>query len=239
MHAWADHLRRWPDNRETTKVDRSGDPDGSWRGDGDQYLNPDQHAQAREVIAGVQDAEKDLTTDMQAAQRENASGAWLAGMEHRLKSEDRLKEKIADLMTRSAPDATPAELMRDIPDTIRYTFCTNLENYRDAFSDIKERLEARGYEMRYSENHWTDSQYKGINTRWVTSTGGQFEVQFHTPESLHAKQNITHVSYERLRNPLTSDEERSELRAFQQDVCSWIPVPEGAADIPNYRKEGR
>ncbi len=64
MHAWADHLRTWPDNRETTKLDRSEDPDGSWRGDGNQYLNPDQHDQAREVIAGVQEDEKDVTKSM-------------------------------------------------------------------------------------------------------------------------------------------------------------------------------
>ncbi len=129
--------------------------------------------------------------------------------------------------------------MREIPDAIRYTFCANPENYRDAYWDMKERLQALGYEMRYSENHWNDSQYRGINTRWATPAGQQFEVQFHTEESLYAKQNITHAPYERLRSPLTSDEERRELRAFQQDVCSWIPVPEGAADIPNYRKEGR
>ena len=101
MHAWADHLRTWPDNRETTKLDRSEDPDGSWRGDGNQYLNPDQHDQAKEVIAGVQEDEKDVTKSMRAAERENASGAWLEGIEHRLKGEERLKEKIADLLTQS------------------------------------------------------------------------------------------------------------------------------------------
>jgi hypothetical protein len=190
------------------------------------------------VLSEVREAEKGLTKDMQAVARENVSGASLAGMEHRLKGDDRLKEKIADLSARSAPDATPAELVREIPDAIRYTFCARLEDYKGAYWDIKERLEAQGHEMRYSENHWNDTQYKGINTRWVTPTGQQFEVQFHTAESLHAKQALTHNSYERLRNPLTSDEERSELRAYQQDVCSRIPAPEGVAEIHNYRQEG-
>ena len=44
-------------------------------------------------------------------------------------------------------------------------------------------------------------EYKGINTRWVTQEGQRFEVQFHTSESFHAKQNVTHDAYERLRNP--------------------------------------
>ena len=127
--AWADHLRRWPEDRRVSAVDRSRDPAGSWRGDGNQYLNPEQHAQVREVIAEVQEAEKGLTTDMQAAQRENTCGAWLDGLKHRLKGEDRLKEKLAELSANSAPDASPAELMREIPDAIRYTFCFEPDKY--------------------------------------------------------------------------------------------------------------
>ena len=76
-------------------------------------------------------------------------------------------------------------------------------------------------------------------TRWVTPQGQRFEVQFHTPESLHAKQELTHKSYERSRNPLTRDDERGALEAFQRDVCSWITVPEGVRDIPDYRRKGR
>ena len=43
--------------------------------------------------------------------------------------------------------------------------------------------------MIYSKNHWRDDpEYKGINTRWITPEGQRFEVQFHTAESFHAKQ---------------------------------------------------
>ena len=94
--------------------------------------------------------------------------------------------------------------------------------------------------MIYSKNHWRDDpEYKGINTRWVTPEGQRFEVQFHTAESFHAKQQVTHKSYERIRNPLTQDEERRELEAFQREVCSWITVPEGVRDIPDYHRKGR
>ncbi len=77
---WADHVRRWPAERVAAAVDRSRDPAGSWRGDGNQYLNPEQHAQAKDVIAGVQRAEKTLTGEMREAKRENACGGWLAGL---------------------------------------------------------------------------------------------------------------------------------------------------------------
>jgi hypothetical protein len=46
----------------------------------------------------------------------------------------------------------------------------------------------------YSKNYWTDAEYKGINTRWVTAEGQRFEVQFHTPDSFHAKHQVTHLA---------------------------------------------
>ena len=63
-------------------------------------------------------------------------------------------------------------------------------------------------------------------------------MQFHTPESFHAKQNVTHSAYERLRNFLTSDAERGELEAFQREVSSRIEVPDAALDVPEYKKKG-
>jgi hypothetical protein len=239
QQASADHVRRWPNERVASAQDRGRDPDGSWHGDGARYLNSDQHAQAREVIDGVQQTGEKLTEHLGEAERENPHSGWLEGLEFRIKSPERLKEKIADLLETGAPDASTEEIIRQIPDAIRYTFCAEPENYKDVYWDIKDRLQERGHEMYYSENHWADTQYKGINTRWITPEGQRFEVQFHTTESFHAKQAITHTSYERLRNPLTNDEERQELMAFQQEVCSWIAVPEDASDIPNYRKEDR
>lgn len=123
-------------------------------------------------------------------------------------------------------------------DTIRYTFCLEPIKYAAGYYDIKQRLEEHGYEMYYSKNWWTNSEYKGINTRWVTAEGHRFEVQFHTPEGFHAKQDVSHTAYERLRNPLTSKRELRELHLFQQEVSSWIQVPDNATDIPDYEKEG-
>jgi hypothetical protein len=129
-------------------------------------------------------------------------------------------------------------VVEEIPDAIRFTFCAQAENYTEGYHDIKDRLESCGYEMYQCKNLWSDPEYKGINTRWATQEGQRFEVQFHTPESFHAKQELTHECYERIRNPLTSIDERRELKAFQREVSSWIRVPDGTTDIPDYRKKG-
>jgi hypothetical protein len=236
FRAWADHVRRWPAEKVAATVDRSRDPAGSWRGDGNQYLNPERNAQAKDVITRVQRTEEALTGQMRETVRENACGGWLAGLGFRRKGEVRLKEKIADSL-RIAPAKMPDEVVREIPDAIRYTFCFAPEKYVDGYWDVKQRLEARTYRMVYSKNHWRDDpEYKGINTRWITTEGDRFELQFHTPESYHAKQEVTHSSYERIRNRLTGRVERRELEEFQRDVCTRITAPEDVASIPDYEE---
>jgi hypothetical protein len=238
MRMWADHLHKWPkDKQPTASVDRSQEPPGSWRSDSNVLLKAEVHARTREAIGNVQQAERSTTGHVHDVERENVRGGWLEGLDYRLKGEDRLKEKVAEAI-RDNPDATPEEVVHDIPDTIRYTFCIQAENYTAGYWDIKDRLEAHGYEMYLSKNSWQEEEYKGINTRWLTPDGERFEVQFHTPESYHAKQDVTHQAYERARNPLTSKKELQELKAFQREVSSWIPVPSGATDIPAYRRKG-
>lgn len=126
--------------------------------------------------------------------------------------QNRLKEKIADLAETSAPDAPVEYVARQVPDAIRYTFCVEADDYALVCWAVKGQLEERGYSITYAENHWPREEYKGIKTRWLTSEGQRFELQFHTPESFHAKQQITHLSYERLRNPLTSEAVRETAR---------------------------
>ena len=217
----ADLERKWP-ARERASIDGSADPSGS------------AHA-----IARVGEVEKGVSAEVQAVEQENKEGygGWLEGFEHRIKGEDRLKEKIAEKI-KAEPRMSAAEALREIGDALRYTFCFQPENYTRGYYDIKERYESRGYEMYYSQNHWTDAEYKGINTRWVKAEGQRFEVQFHTPDSFHAKNEVTHVAYERIRDPATSRAELREWHAFQRQVCELIEIPDGATDIPSYRKEG-
>jgi hypothetical protein len=232
-----DYQERWPADQQPA-ADCSADPPGSYRSHGGFYLKPDRHAEAVSLIGRVRQAEPTISTDVQQVEQDNAQGGYLAGFKFRVKDDDRLKEKVAEGLSTVGPDAEPKEILQQVPDAIRYTFCLRSETYTTGYFDITERLESLGYEMYESKNSWHSAEYKGINTRWVTLERQRFEVQVHTPESFHAKQYITHVAYERTRNPLTSDEERAELKVFEREVCSHIEVPDGAADIPGFKKEG-
>jgi hypothetical protein len=218
---WADHLNRWPaDHQPRTPL----------------QLSPDRDTEATAAIARVREAEPAITADVLTVEQQNTCAARLEGIDHRLKGEPRLKEKLS--LNAATPDATPADVLREIPDAIRYTFCLQSENYTKGYYEVKQHLESFGYEMYRSKNSWENAEYKGINSRWVTPEGQRFEVQFHTPESFHAKQHITHDSYERIRNPLTTRSELQKLHSFQREVSSAIRIPEGASDISNYKNEG-
>jgi len=93
-------------------------------------------------------------------------------------------------------------------------------------------------ELEILKNSWSRDQYKGINTQWIDpDTSQRFEVQFHTRISYEAKQ-ITHGAYERLRTLEADKFEELVLEAFQKKVAAEVPVPPGAADIPDYPKRG-
>ena len=239
IDVWADHERRWPETPRHA-ADLPTDAPTSHHRDVGLRPSPERQAETAEAIGWIREAEPELSADAQAIERENKDthDGWLEGFENRLKGEDRLLEKVAEGLTTTSPDATPKQVLRLIPDAIRFTYCFQAQSYTRGYYDIKELFESRSHEMYYSKNYWTDPEYKGINTRWVTPEGQRFEVQFHTPDSFHAKHQVTHLAYERIRDPTTSRAELRELHAFQREVSSWIQVPDGAADIPDIKKEG-
>jgi hypothetical protein len=220
---WDDHKERWP-SRPTEKPDRS-----------DRGKPPEEVADSIEHVAAV---ETTVSADILEIAAANSSRGRLEGFEFRLKGEERLEEKILTARESSSPDASVTEIVQQIPDAIRYTFCFSMADYTAGYNDVMERLEERGYHIYKSRNFWASPEYKGINTGWVTSEGQRFEVQFHTPESFHAKHDVTHEAYERIRDPATTAHERRDLSVFQREVSSSVPVPKGASDIAECSERG-
>jgi hypothetical protein len=171
LRMWADHKERWAmDRQPAAGADWPTDPPGSYRSSGGFPLSPERHTETIDAISRARKAEPSISADMRTAERENTSGGWLEGFDHRLKEDDRLKEKVAGGLSTS-PDAEPEQVLREVPDAIRYTFCLPPENYVRGYYDIKARLDGFGHEMYQSKNSWGATEYKGINTRWVTQEG--------------------------------------------------------------------
>jgi hypothetical protein len=120
-----------------------------------------------------------------------------------------------------------------VKDAIRYTFEYPEDGYASGVYADCDRIASEGFELVERRNSWTKEEYKGINSRWRAPESLQlFEVQFHTQASFEAKQT-THGAYERLRSGVPPEEQKR-LDQFQRDVAARVPIPPGAADLPDY-----
>lgn len=156
-------------------------------------------------------------------------GRELVGLEHRMKSTDAIKARVAEdmwLKGRTVNDA-----MANLTDAIRYTFAYPLGGYAAGVPADLRRLTAAGFAEVKLRNAWSWPRFRGITSCWREQSSGQtFEVQFHSRESFEAV-GLTTPAYERLRNTRTSDAERAALVAFIERVFAAVPTPPGAAAV--------
>ena len=228
---WAEYQRKWPPE-ERRPVDRSNDPPGSWRGDGDRFLDVADNSRVEAACDLIADREREKITPALRAIESQDPDRHLIGFDDRLKGRDRIKDKVSGMMKELSFSLD--EAVRYLPDAIRYTFQYRESHYTQAvWADIA-RLKDQGFELEKVKNTWAGEQYKGINSQWIDPDSGQrFEVQFHTRTSFEAKQ-LTHNAYELLRAKKADAFEELVLEAFQRKVTTEVPVPPGAADTPDY-----
>jgi hypothetical protein len=226
--AWENHKNRYPERSRPTAHTTA---DGSWSAGPHRRLSPEQNAEASKACADLADeGRRDILPALKRVESAEA-GRHLAGLRHMLKGEDRLKEKVADEL--AAPGMSVREALGKVSDAVRYTFTYSPQRYADGINADVVRLTAEGFELIKLKNLWAEEQYKGINSQWRRpETGLRFEVQFHTRESLEAKE-LTHEAYERIRGPLTLTE-RAQLTEFQRRVNAFLVTPEDITKIKNY-----
>jgi hypothetical protein len=228
--AWEKHEQKYPERERLTPRTH---PDGSWVAGLDRALTPEQNAEASKACADNRDEGREVV--LPAVRRVEAADPdrRLAGLEHMLKGEDRLKEKVADALW-ARPELTVRQALSIVPDPVRFTLTYGTERYADGVRGDVERLKAEGFELIKLKNLWDDDQYKGINSQWRRpETGLRFEMQFHTPESLAAKE-LTHKAYERIRSSQVTSAERAELEDYQRRVNALIASPPGVSGLDDY-----
>jgi hypothetical protein len=231
---WGEYHRRWPPE-ERPPVDRSTDPPGSWRSDSNRYLDTATNARIEAECDRIVELEQEKISPAMRDIESQDSTRHLVGFEHHLKGRDRIKEKVHDNLNEYSLSLD--EAVSFIPDAIRYTFQYEEVRYTQGVREDIARLKGQGFTLDKVKNSWSDDQYKGINSQWIErDTGQRFEVQFHTRISLEAKQ-LTHDAYARLRTLQTDKFEEMVLEAFQKKISSEVPIPPGAAEIPDYKRE--
>ncbi len=91
---WDEHKQRYPDRERDAA--RTG-ADGSWTGGEHRRLDPEQNAEAGKAHADLADeAGREILPALRRVEAADPQRR-LAGLEHMVKGEDRLKEKLADV----------------------------------------------------------------------------------------------------------------------------------------------
>jgi hypothetical protein len=232
---WAKYEERHPEEGRPAPHNH---PDGSWSCGDARKLTPGQNADVSSGYARIREVgERDIVPGILAVEAADPN-RHLAGFEHHIKGEDRLKEKVAELLEPPS-DVTASRALAAVADAVRFTFDYPESAYADGVHADVERLKGQGFALDKLKNSWVSDQYKGVNSQWHECVAGvRFEVQFHTRASHEAKE-ISHGAYERLRGSYAQDDEREELKAFQRRVNAKVPTPPGVDTIEDFPGEKR
>jgi len=227
--AWEEHKERYP---ARTRAAPQTAPDGSWTSGEHRRLDPEQNTEATKAHADLADeAGRHILPALRRVEAADPD-RQLAGLKHMIKGEDRLKEKMADFLR--APGITVRQALGEVPDAVRFTFRYSAERYSEGVLVDVNRLKNEGFELIKLKNLWHTDQYKGVNSQWrIPETGTRFEMQFHTPESLDAKE-VTHEAYERIRSKTAVPTEERDLENFQRRVNGFVSTPPGTDQIKDY-----
>jgi SPP1 gp7 family putative phage head morphogenesis protein len=118
----------------------------------------------------------------------------MVGLEHRIKSQSSLSEKIG---TRAGKSSL-VDASDQIHDSVRYTMKFKDSDYIAGVTRTVDDLRAKGYTVTTRNNWARGNPYYGVNAQVVTPDGVKMEMQFHTSSSLALKAK-THPIYEELR----------------------------------------
>ena len=91
---WTEYQRKWPPE-ERRPVDRSSDPPGSWRGEGDRYLKVADNSRVEAACDLIAEREQEKISPALRAIESQDPDRHLIGFDDRLKGRDRIKEKVS------------------------------------------------------------------------------------------------------------------------------------------------
>ena len=221
--------------------------DGSWTW-GPASLTPDQVRVAEDAYDRFRAAEgrslfgsytsSGLTTTLRRIEGRLEHGQLAPDTEqHALLSADIFRARFADLLRRH-PDRRPELVARRVPGAISYAFIFEAEHYADGIRLVQEALEVQGFQLQARKNSWSSLVNRCVFTVWRDPLNDlPFEVQFHTPASVEARQ-LARTSAALIRDPRIPPTEAANLQSDVASTWAALPSPPGNAAIGDYRRDG-
>ena len=177
-------------------------------------------------------------------------GGTMYGLDNRRKFDKSLAKKaIADALDPTLKyNGDVAKAAGDIKDSARYTAVFDSDNFSEGYKRVKDALEKMGIKEYRCKNFFTQyrdqdgsegkkiGEQKSVQCVFETPDGQKFELQFHTPESMAAKE-VNHPTYKQKKEPASEYKEYNEPRSrFMRDTSSVVPDPKGVFDIEEHKR---
>ena len=187
--------------------------------------------EAADALSAVAKAKEPSHTKM-FSDMASAMGGKMSGLDFRLKARDSLLRK---MKAEAEQHPSPAAAAMGMSDSLRYTMEFPADSYTENAERVISELAKKGYGTR-TKNYWQRGDaYNGVNVALTTPDGFPVELQFHTPESLVAKDQV-HPLYEKWRT--SSDPfEKARLGAQMRDLYDMVPRPAEALGIDQLKRQ--
>jgi hypothetical protein len=191
---------------------------------------------------------------MSDAVREVGGDATLIGEQFSMKGAKSIVEKAIEDSMKAVGAAAVLDAVEQISDGVRYTMQLPKETYTDGVRGYLAFFASNGWKNTKFGNSWTKplaSGYRGINTKWAVALtiDGQpatevVEVQFHTPESFHAKEDGTHALKEQIRvlsNALAENRKRLDTLSVEMPEHARLSeeIERQSAEVDRLDREQR
>lgn len=204
--------------------------------------------EASKIYAYWEEHEPEITKTIVEAVKD--IGGTMDGLDNRLKFDKSLAKKAAgdakDPNLKLNGDIERAA--KRIKDGARYTAVFDNDNFAEGYKKVKEALEKAGMKEYRCKNFFSQykdqdgkgekdiGEQKSVQCVFETPDGEKFELQFHTPESLAAKE-VNHETYKQKKEPPSEWKEFNDPRSwFMRDTSSVVPDPKGVFDIEGHKR---
>lgn len=189
---------------------------------------------ADRIYQNAKKSEPKMTKDVTAVI--SRSGGKAYGLKNRLKTKESLERKIKTDAKQKG--VSLGQSAKSIKDAVRYTAVLDDNNFVDGYNSIKAQLAEKGYTETRCRNYFDlyrqgKAKHKQITTVYADADGNEFEVQFHTPSSIKAKEKKTSL-YEEARDPKVSKERKTELGKQMDTFAKRVKTPEGVYSIKSH-----
>lgn len=223
---------------------------------------PEDAQKVADKLAGYENVVDKYAADLESIADQH--GGQMSGLEYRLKRPDSIYNKVyrdfaeAKENARKNNEPEPTldfnKSLEDMRDIARFTMVFDSNGFQEGVNKAMASMTGRGYKpTKFSSSFEDGARYKGLNTAFADPDGRQFELQFHTPESIKIKEGIdfdfpnrklsfnhsnitSHDIYEATRalerkkneGTITPQEERLYNVLLNRSIKMW-------AGIPNYQ----